>query len=116
MTLTIIESSGVKVTLDEQQSSVLLRALKGDKDPRVSGCIYCNSAVLASEPFNDVLDELSVAAAIDSDVLSSIMELVEECEEVHVYLWEDNECIHNLWRDPLAAEWSAVTGEKRLHR
>ena len=112
--LTILDFSGSKVALDEIQSDLLLSAMRGDKDPRVSACVNCNSAVLAVDPFNDVLDELSISAMMDSDVIEKMIELIEECEEVHVYLWEENDCIHNLWRDPLAAEWSEVTGEKRL--
>lgn len=115
MSITIIESSGNKVTLSESDSAHLLAALKGSKDPRVSACVHCNSAVLAAEPFNDVLDELLVDGVIDSDVVRELIDLVEEAEEVHIYLWEENECVHNLWRDPIAYEWSEVTGEKRLH-
>lgn len=113
MPLTIIESGGERVELTPEQSLILLDALR-DPDPRVSACVNCHSAVLASEPFGLVLDELGIDGAIDGEVVREIIELVENTESVHVYIWEANECVHQLWKDPLAYEWSEVTGEKRF--
>ncbi len=71
--------------------------------------------MVAADPFNEILDDMTITHANESDLLSQLIDLVENSGSVHLYIWEENECVHTLWRDPLAGEWSSVTGEKRLH-
>ena len=115
MSIKVLDSSENTVELNEFQSNMLIDAINSGKDPRISGCSKCNSCVVACEPFLNVLDELSTTFVGEIDVIRELMDLVENSPTVHIYIWEENECVHLLWRDPVAFEWSGVTGEKRLH-
>jgi|GEM_PF-3057124 hypothetical protein len=115
MAIKILDSARNFVELNENQSMMLLEAMKSENDPRISACIECNSAVVATEPFSNLIDELSTTYAGEIDILRELMDLAENSEAVHLYILEDNECVHLLWRDPIAGEWTEVTGEKRLH-
>jgi len=115
MALKILDSARNSVELDQNQSQILLKSMKSESDPRISACIECNSAVVATEPFLNLIDELSTSYAGEIEKLRELTELGENSDAVHLYILEDNECVHLLWRDPIAAEWTEVTGEKRLH-
>jgi hypothetical protein len=114
VTCTIMDAHNNSVTLTDTHVSVLFAKMTGDLDPRVSSCVYCRSCVVATDPLIKVLDVLNVELSSDSDFVDEISELVENADTVHLYILEDNDCVHNLWRDPLASEWSDVTGEKRV--
>ena len=116
MTVKVLDSSAEFITLNSHQANLLYSAMLGDSDPRISSCVECRSAVVATEPLSSVLDELSVMQVEETEIIQELIELVENAPTVHLYLWEENDCAHVLWRDPLASEWSSVTGEKRLHR
>ncbi len=115
MVVKILDALGQFVQLSDPQASFILEGFSGTLDPRVSSCVTCNSSVIATEPFNTLLDELSNVRTDQSDLITQLVDLVENSESVHLYVWEDNSCVHVLWRDPLASEWSTVTGEQRLH-
>lgn len=115
MTVKVMDSSSRSVNLNDSQTDLLYSAMSGISDPRISSCIQCRSAVVATEPFSTLLDELSILHPNESDFFSSLIDLVENSQTVHLYILEVNECVHVLWRDPLATEWTNVTGEKRLH-
>lgn len=111
----ILDDQGAFVQLDDRQSDLLFAEMAGPRDPSVSSCTNCRSCVIAAEPFNEILDDMTITHIDESELLGALIELVENSESVHLYILEDNECVHTLWRDPLAGEWSAVTREKRLH-
>lgn len=111
----ILDSSAEEVLLNDDQLLLIYRFMDGPLDPRVSSCVQCRSCVIATEPFSVLLDELGVVYPNESEMISALIELVENSESVHLYFLEENECVHRLWRDPLAREWSSATGEKRLH-
>lgn len=115
MTVKVMDSSSQAVNLSDSQTDLLYSAMSGISDPRISSCIECRSAVVATEPFSTLLDELSILHPDESDMFSELNKLVENSQTVHLYLLEINECVHVLWRDPLAVEWTNITGEKRLH-
>lgn len=115
MAVKVLDSSGQSVELDDHQANMLFEAMVGGSDPRISACIECRSAVVATEPFNTLLDDLSILHPDQTEIIGNLIDLVESSEAVHIYIMEDNDCVHVLWRDPIAAEWSEVTGEKRLH-
>ncbi len=115
MTCKILDSDRNYVELDQNQSQILLKAMDSDDNPRISACIECNSAVVATEPFSSIIDELSTTYVNEIDKLHELADLAENSISVHLYILEDNDCVHILWRDPIAYEWSQVTGEKRLH-
>lgn len=115
MAVKVLDSTGQSIQLNDSQTELLYSSMNGPSDARISSCMECRSAVVATEPFNNVLDEMSNNYPGETDLISALIEFVENSESVHLYLLEDNDCVHLLWRDPLASEWSAVTGEKRLH-
>lgn len=110
----ILDADAQVAELTPVQGAKLLSQMVGDLDPRVSGCLYCRSCVVATEPFSDLIDARSVELASESEMVQEINNLIENTTSVHLYIWEENDCIHTLWRDPLAEEWSEVTGEERL--
>lgn len=114
MTVKIMDPSSEFVELNDAQTELVFSLMTGDADPRVSSCIHCRSSVIAAEPFNTLLDELSNSHPDESETIHALIELVEDSESVHLYIWEENDCVHVLWRDPLAGEWSEITGEARL--
>lgn len=101
------------IELLNNQVEILFSRMTGSSDPRVSSCLYCRSCVVATEPFSELIDVLNVEYN-DTDLYSRVIDMIENTDSVHLYIWEDNDCLHNLWRDPLASEWSDITGEKRL--
>ena len=115
MAIKILDSARNVVELDQNQTNILLDSMKSENDARISACIECNSAVVATEPFLNLIDEMSTSFPDEIDKLRKLSKLAENSDAVHLYVLEENECIHLLWRDPIAAEWTEVTGEKRLH-
>jgi hypothetical protein len=111
----IMDTSNNTVELNDEQTDFVFSIMSGTNDPRISSCVNCHSCVIVAEPFNDLLDEINISRPDQSDLIHALIDLVEGSESVHLYIWEENDCAHVLWRDPLAAEWSDVTGEKRLH-
>ncbi|MFN8015500.1 MAG: hypothetical protein U0R17_02685 [Acidimicrobiia bacterium] len=116
MKIHIYDSSSKEFVLVDDQADLVYRAMGTSSDPRISSCLDCRSCVVATEPMSVLIDELSVINVNESDFLGNLAEYVENSESVHLYLQEENDCGHFLWRDPLAVEWSSITGEKRLHR
>ena len=111
MATKVLDSSKNFVLLDQNQAS-----MNSKSDPRISACTRCNSAVVATEPFLNLIDELTTTYVGEIEKLRELVDLSENSETVHLYILEENDCVHVLWRDPIASEWTDVTGEKRLHR
>lgn len=112
--ITIYDYYTNSIPLNDALSEVVLRSIAAGPDPRISSCFDCNSSVVATEPFSTLLDEIANNYSSVSDSIQELIDFVEESESVHLYIWEDNDCIHRIWRDPIASEWSEATGEKRL--
>lgn len=113
MSIKIFDSSGEELSLTDGISSQIFNKFNGPLDPRVSSCVHCNNAVVAYDPFEKLIDAIS-SATNDDEMISKIYNFLENAASVHLYIWEENTCIHNLWLDPLFAEWSNATGEKRI--
>lgn len=111
MAIKLFDSTGESLDFSINDSAILIRNLNSDLDPRVSSCLHCNSCVVALDPFEKLIDSLDV---FDSDVNDAIFEFIENAGTVHIYIWEENDCAHTLWLDPLFSEWSNATGEKRI--
>lgn len=113
MHIKIFDGNGESFSLSEKDSQTVIRGINSDLDPRVSSCINCNSAVVAAEPFTRLIESFD-AYEFDNDVMSNFVEFLDNADTVHLYVWEENDCAHALWLDPLFSEWSSATGEKRI--
>ncbi len=114
MTYKIFDGINSFVELSDNDAEFLFSKMNDPIDPRVSGCIDCRSCVVATDPFQRLIEELKIDFSVETEWISLVSDFLDESNSVHLYIWEDNECLHRLWRDPLAVEWSSVTGEKRL--
>ena len=115
MTIKIFDSSHAEIILSDDFASDLFNRFVTTIEPRVSSCIYCNSCVVAYEPFARMIESINETNS-DSELINAIIDFLENASSIHLYIWEENDCIHNLWLDPLFAEWSIATGEKRIRR
>lgn len=100
----------VEMTLDDAQ--MLFNKMVGKSDPSVSSCLGCKSRVVVASPFLEIIDQIRIENRLNSDVIGAIDKFIRESDSIHFYIWEENNCIHRLWRDPLAFEWSQATQER----
>ena len=113
MGIKIFDSSGEEQLIDDDLAQKIFAKFNTKLDPRVSSCVHCNSCVVACEPFEVLVDTIR-ETNIDSEPLSELIDFIENATSVHLYVWEENNCTHTLWLDPLFSEWSNATGEKRI--
>ena len=113
MAIKLFDLSGEEISLDNTFANQLLAKFNSRLDPRVSACVHCNSCVVAFDPFERLLDLIRDESS-DAGSISTIFDFLESAGSIHLYIWEENSCTHTLWLDPLFAEWSKATGEKRI--
>lgn len=111
MAMKLFDSNGEFLDLSTNDSMILATCFNADLDPRVSSCLHCNSCVVALDPFEKFIEATDV---FNSEVKEAIFEFIDNAGTVHIYVWEENDCTHTLWLDPLFLEWSNATGEKRI--
>lgn len=113
MTIKIFDLSNEEITLNDDFADSLLRRFSTDIDPRVSSCLNCRSCVITYEPFISLIEKVRQETT-DTTSVSALLDFIDGASSLHLYIWEENPCLHTLWLDPLYSEWSSATGEKRI--